>query len=201
MNPDLADYLKAREAERDQIPSERRNELAALAEVISEHRDSALIFVCTHNSRRSHMAERFAAAAAARAGIECPTYSAGTEATAFDKRALASIHGAGFLIETADPQAPNPKHRITLGATTEPTECFSKRFDDPSLPASGLVAVMVCDSANEACPTLPNADARIPLLYKDPKASDGTDRETETYRERAKEIAREMIYLFSLIER
>ena len=43
------------------------------------------------------------------------------------------------------------------------------------------------------------AAERIAITYEDPKAFDGTDREAEAYDERCRQIAREMLYVFSLV--
>jgi arsenate reductase (thioredoxin) len=77
----------------------------------------------------------------------------------------------------------------------EPIEAYSKKFADPSNPSENFVAVMVCSDAEEACPFVPGATVRISITYDDPKSSDGTAREQETYDERSAQIAREMGYL------
>ena len=79
--------------------------------------------------------------------------------------------------------------------------CWSKVFGDDANPSANFVAVMTCQSADEACPFVPGAQLRVALPYVDPEASDGTEREAAAYDERCAQIAREMLYLFSEVER
>jgi hypothetical protein len=79
-------------------------------------------------------------------------------------------------------------------------EAFSKQFSDPTNPQEDFCAVMVCSQADEACPYVPGAEKRIAIPYEDPKAFDGTPEETENYSERSRQIAREMLYLFTRVK-
>jgi hypothetical protein len=56
---------------------------------------------------------------------------------------------------------------------------------------------MVCDSADEACPVVAGAEARVSLPFSDPKKSDGKPEEAATYDERSNQIAAEMFYIMS----
>jgi arsenate reductase len=198
--PDLAAYLDAREAEFDEISAERRKVLDELASYVRRKAESAdpaeLIFVCTHNSRRSHMSQIWAAAAAAREGVRIWTYSGGTESTAFNPRAVASIQRAGVRIEkTTD--ANNPVYHARISDDLPAMTCFSKPYDNDPNPKKEFGAVMVCTDADEACPFVPGAEFRLAVPFVDPKVSDGTPAEAVTYDERCAQIAREMLYVMS----
>jgi hypothetical protein len=102
LNDALSKYVKERKAEFDQIPAERKQLLKKLALYIRARiaagQPAQLTFICTHNSRRSHMAQLWAAVAAASYGVEkVSTFSGGTEATAFNPRTVASLQRAGDL--------------------------------------------------------------------------------------------------------
>jgi hypothetical protein len=56
---------------------------------------------------------------------------------------------------------------------------------------------MTCAAADEGCPVVLGAARRVSITYEDPKAFDGTERETAAYDERCYQIGREMLYLFS----
>lgn len=193
-------YVDARLAEADRIAPERRAELDALARDVAgwaRAGELPLVFVCTHNSRRSHLAQVWAEVAARRFGLDgVRAFSGGTEATALHPNAAAALERAGLAVERSDDSA-NPVYRVRVDATGEPLRLFSKVWSDPSNPREGFVAVMTCDAANEACPLIPGARARVPLTYADPKAFDGTDREAAGYDERCAQIARELLYLFA----
>ena len=197
MRAELVSYLDAREAEFSMIPAERKAQLEELGAFVRANASAGtpvrLNFVCTHNSRRSHMSMLWAAAAAERLGLNVSTYSGGTETTAFNPRAVGAITRAGFLVEKLSDDA-NPVYLVRTGEDATPMVCFSKVYDGAPNPKAGFGAVMVCDSADESCPFVPGADERFAITYTDPKVSDGTKAEAETYDERSRQIAREMLY-------
>lgn len=158
-----------------------------------------LIFICTHNSRRSHLSQIWAQTAAYVYGIEnvfC--YSGGTEATAFNSRAVKAMREAGFNISIGK-EGDNPIYEVKFSEGTAPLKAFSKVYDDPFNPQKKFGAVMTCSHADENCPFIPGADVRIPLTFDDPKDFDGTPLEEEKYRERMREIGREILYAFSSV--
>jgi len=201
--PALVAYLDARAAEFDQIDPARKAELEAfgaqVAGALAKDHSARLTFICTHNSRRSHMAQLWAAAAAARVGLAgVETFSGGTEATAFNPRAVAALRRAGFEIRATDESA-NPRYEVRMRDASSdgdetPMVCFSKIYDQNPNPKADFGAVMVCDSANEACPVVFGADFRTPIMYVDPKAHDNTPKEAWAYDTRCAQIAREMLY-------
>ncbi len=188
--------------EADLIGAERRSLLTELAAYISERLAAGgparLVFICTHNSRRSHLSQCWARAAADHFGIGCvETYSGGTEATALAPQAAASLSRCGFEVgDRAD--ASNPVVTVGCGGA-EPVRAWSKLYDDPGNPTSEFAAVMTCSSADAGCPLVPGADARFALVWDDPKAADGTPYESAVYDERCRQIGRELLYAFSLV--
>lgn len=202
MNTALAKYIAQRIAEFDDIPADRKAQLEELAAYIRDHRSAdrpvRLTFVCTHNSRRSHMAQLWAAAAAQRYAVNAISYSGGTESTAFNPRAVAAIGRAGFDVRAAFDDT-NPVYIVSMGEGLPVQTCFSKVYDGAPNPKKGFGAVMVCHSADEACPYVEGAEARFAITYVDPKVSDATPEEAATYDERCAQIAREILFAFSLV--
>lgn len=202
LHPRLAQYVESLLPEMANIPDERKDALKKLALFVrtklASNEPASLTFICTHNSRRSHLGQLWAAAAAAYYRIDgVETFSGGTEATAFNPRAVAAIERAGFSVQK--PEGANPHYQVSFGDKAEAQECFSKKYDDPFNPKDNFAAVMTCSEADKNCPTVQGATLRVPLPYVDPKVSDGTDAETTTYDERSKQIATEMFYLFSQV--
>lgn len=202
MHPELQRYIKRALAHIDEIPSSRARILDDLVGFLRAERiagnEIRLTFICTHNSRRSQMGQLWAAAAAAQFGVErVHAFSGGTEATAFDPRAVAAIERAGFAVQ--NPGGVNPHYLVTYDETASPIECFSKKYDDPFNPGEGFVAVMTCSDADEACPVVTGASLRVPIRYDDPKAADGMPSETATYDARCFQIATEMLSVFSRV--
>jgi arsenate reductase len=81
-----------------------------------------------------------------------------------------------------------------------PIKTYSKLYDDAANAISGFAAVMTCSHADENCPYIAGAEARIPLRYEDPKAFDNTPEEAEKYDAHSLQIASEMLYVFSKIQ-
>jgi arsenate reductase len=167
---------------------------------ISRGETSNLLFVCTHNSRRSHLGQVWAAVAANYFGVanHVRTFSGGTEVTAFNPRAIAALRRAGFRIQ--DQEGDNPRYQVSFAENLKSLECYSKKFDDASIPDDNLVAIMTCSEADQDCPFIPGVDLRIPLHYEDPKTADDTPEETPRYDERCMQIGKEMFYLMSLVK-
>jgi len=202
MYPALQETIESLLPAIGQLPAERTQLLNQLAQFVSEtHADgrgAQLNFICTHNSRRSHLGQLWAAAAAAHfhvGGVE--TFSGGTEATAFNPRAVAAIRIAGFQVE--NPGGQNPRYVVRWDASAPPQVCFSKVFDHPINPTEHFAAVMTCTDADEKCPVVLGATLRVSLPYDDPKVADDTAEEATLYQERSRQIATEMLYIFSKV--
>ena len=201
-SPQVAEYIGQRISEFDQIPSDRKQALTKLAlyvrSRVSAGEPAKLVFICTHNSRRSHMSQIWATAAANYYGVpkvEC--FSGGTEATAFNARAVAALERAGIKIEKTDEEK-NPKYRVDVADGLQLIS-FSKKYSDAPNPTSDFCAVMTCSTADKNCPTVAGASLRVAIPFEDPKVSDGTPTEAATYDERCAQICREMLYLFSQV--
>lgn len=204
--PELAAYLAHRSSAFDSIPDNRKSDLETLARYIhgqlSKSESAKLTFICTHNSRRSHLSQIWAQVAANYYGLSgIETYSGGTEATAFNPRAVAAMQRCGLRITTDNPEDPNPRYHVLASEDSAPNACFSvcfsKVYDAPPNPTQNYAAVMTCSDADEACPLVMGCDLRIPIRYEDPKVADDTEFEAQRYDERAAQICTEMLYLMS----
>ena len=187
----------------DKISSERKQLLESFAEFISNKNEKDeevnLIFICTHNSRRSQFAQVWAKTSAEYYGIKnINSFSGGTEATAFNPRAVNALRKIGFEINKND-ENENPIYSIQYSEKLEPLKCFSKVYNNSFNPQNNFAAIMTCSDADENCPIVFGADERFPIRYEDPKKFDDTDLEEIKYDERCREIAREMLFTFSLV--
>lgn len=194
----LSQYLSSLPAEFGHIPDARKAILRRLADFIREQgqagRQAQLTVICTHNSRRSHIGQLWAAAAAAWCGLEVvKSFSGGTEATAFHPNAVAALQRAGFEI-SRKAEGKNPVYEARYSGERPALEVFSKRFGDDANPDKGFAAIMVCSEADEACPFVPGAAIRLSLPFEDPKRADGTPEEEQAYDEACRLIAREFCY-------
>lgn len=203
--PTLSKYISTLESEFQMIPEDRKNQLREVGEYFSQKikakENINVTVICTHNSRRSHMGQLWLWAAANHYGVEnFQSFSGGTEATAFYPSAVAAMKKAGFGIKKLDSEK-NPKYAATLNGEGEHIKLFSKKYSHEFNPSSNFAAIMVCTSADKACPIVSGAEARFAVPYKDPKAFDGTDEEEFAYEERCRQIAREMFYAMSVVNK
>lgn len=189
------------EREFDQIPQARKAQLRELGAYIHAKIQTGaparLTVICTHNSRRSHIGQLWLKAAAVFYGLgKVETYAGGTEATAFNPRAVEAMRKAGFAIAKIS-DGGNPRYEARLGEDLPSQMLFSKKFSDEPNPQKGFAAVLVCSDADEACPFVPGADGRFAIPYEDPKMFDGTPLESKAYDERCRQIGREMLFAMS----
>ncbi len=119
-----------------------------------ESEKQRVLFLCTHNSARSQMAEGFLRA---RGGYHFEAFSAGTESRGIHPLAVQAMAEVGIDISEAT------GHR-------------SKRLDEFNGQTFDLV-VTVCDDAAEACPFFPGARRQEHWSFPDPSAASGTEEE------------------------
>lgn len=204
LHPQLNDTITLLLKGFEKILSGRKKILKELSDFIEtkvkQNAKVELIFICTHNSRRSHISQIWAQVAAAYYGIpNVVTYSGGTEATAFNPRAVAAMEKAGFRIKRTT-NADNPLYEISFSEEATAVRAFSKRYDADPNPRKKFAAIMTCSHADENCPVVNGMEKRISLSYDDPKDFDGTVLESQKYSERVMEIGTEIFYAFSRVK-
>ncbi|KQS91614.1 protein-tyrosine-phosphatase [Chryseobacterium sp. Leaf394] len=188
----------------DSITVERKTVLQQLAEYIQNKLDAdktiRLSFICTHNSRRSHLSQIWAQTMAYHFNIKnvfC--YSGGTEATAIFPKVTETLVRQGFQFQMLS-ETTNPLYAIKYADNEAPIICFSKEYSNKFNPNKEFVAIMTCNNADKGCPLVIGAEARFPIKYDDPKASDHTPEQTQIYTERSLQIAVEMFFVFSKVK-
>jgi arsenate reductase len=169
-----------------------------IVQKIKSNQEVRLNFICTHNSRRSQFSQIWAQTAADYYEFPAFCYSGGVEVTAFNERAVAAIRRDGFKVVQKGDE--NPVYFVFHGEDSEPIVTFSKVYDDPLNSQKGFAAVMTCDHADENCPFIPGAEARIPLRFEDPKAFDDTDLEEKMYTQRSHQIGAELFLIFQKVK-
>jgi arsenate reductase len=187
-----------------EISSERKEILEPIINyIVNKATDSQIVnlnFICTHNSRRSHLSQIWAQVMAAHFGIQgVHCYSGGTEATALFPMVAETLRNSGMQIHQIT-NGINPVYAIKFSENSSPIIGFSKRSDDDFNPKSHFAAVMTCSHADENCPVILGAEHRIPIMYEDPKNSDNTPQQSKVYAQRSRQIATEMLYVFSKIK-
>ncbi|WP_147679055.1 arsenate-mycothiol transferase ArsC [Algibacter pacificus] len=188
----------------DSITDSRKETLKPLIDFIqlkvNTKEDIRINFICTHNSRRSHLSQVWAQTMAYYFNIKnvfC--YSGGTEATALFPMVAETLVNAGFKINKIA-ETSNPVYSIKYSDNSHPIIGFSKKLDSEFNPKAHFAAIMTCSQADNGCPFIAGAEKRIPITFEDPKAFDNTPQQAEKYQERSIQIATELFYVFSQIE-
>ena len=113
-----------------------------------------VLFLCTHNSSRSQMAEGLLRA---RGGARFHAFSAGTHPRAVHPLAIAAMAELGIDISAA------------AGYHAKGLDAFAGQIFD--------LVVTVCDEAAEECPFFPGARRQEHWGFPDPSAASGTEAE------------------------
>ncbi len=200
MYENIKNYVLELVQEFELIPEQRKELLkkitSYIASRIEKNEEVNLVYVCTHNSRRSHFGQIWARVAANYYNIaKVHSFSGGTEATAFNTHAIESLQRVGFIIQQLDTTS-NPTYHVYHGDTQKHSVCFSKVYDHVLNPMNAFAAIMTCGDAEENCPFIPGVELRIGTTYEDPKKFDNTPQQDEKYDERCRQIARETLYVF-----
>ncbi|TDT45021.1 arsenate reductase [Maribacter spongiicola] len=203
MLPEIEDLIKALQP--DSITAERKVVLQPLVDFIQEKttndQEIRINFICTHNSRRSHLSQVWAQTMATYFNIKnVYCYSGGTEATALFPMVAETLKNQGFQIQKLSDTS-NPVYAIKYSENEHPVIGFSKSYEDSFNPASQFAAIMTCSQADGGCPFIAGAEKRVPITFEDPKAFDNTPQQAEKYAERSIQIATELFYIFSQINK
>lgn len=203
MLPEIAQLISSLST--DSITEERKQVLQPLIDFIQQKTTAnsaiRINFICTHNSRRSHLSQVWAQTMATYFKIKnVNCYSGGTEATALFPMVAETLKNQGFQIQKLS-ETSNPVYAIKFSENEHPVIGFSKSYEDPFNPTSEFAAVMTCSQADGGCPFIAGAEKRVPITFEDPKAFDNTPQQAEKYAERSIQIATELFYIFSQINK
>jgi arsenate reductase (thioredoxin) len=185
------------------IPAQRKELLGKISAYIASRKKAGkqanLIYICTHNARRSHFGQVWAHVASDYFNVTgIQSFSGGTEVTAFHPNAVHALERVGFQISKTGTDN-NPLYNLKYSEQRDPIICFSKVFDDKNNPQAEFAAIMVCSDAEQNCPFVPGVDLRVLTSYDDPKDFDDTPQQDAKYDERCRQIATEILYVFSKV--
>lgn len=185
------------------IEESRKQELQQLTDYIQMKIDGnhpiLLNFICTHNSRRSQFAQLWSAVAADYFGLTINSFSGGIEVTSCDERTIKSLKRFGFQVLREREQ--NPLYRVIWSDNSTPMILYSKLYNAPENPGADFAAIMTCDHADQNCPIVEGCEKRIAIRYRDPKKYDETPLEDAMYDYRSFQIASELFYILSGVEK
>jgi len=185
------------------LSDERKALLQKISEgIANEYSKNDLVnlnFICTHNSRRSQLGQVWTFFAANYFNLNMTAFSGGTAVTAFFRNTVKTLQKVGFTFDIEEFSHQNPTYKISFEGTNTFILGFSKRYDHP-INKAPFIAITTCNNADTNCPFIPTASHRFHLPFVDPKASDGTDLQDETYLKTNQQIAAEVFYIFSEVK-
>lgn len=168
-----------------------------IQEKLKKKEKPQLIFICTHNSRRSQLAQFWSYYWAKEMNLPIDSYSGGTEVTACNERTIACLEEMGF--EFISEGEGNPKYQYSEKNNHSKLNLFSKIYDQDPNPTENFAAIMICSHADANCPIISGADLRISLPFEDPGKYDGTDGEKQAYRDCSDKISAQLKELYQAI--
>jgi arsenate reductase (thioredoxin) len=132
-----------------------------------------VLFLCSHNSARSQIAE---ALLRQMAGDRFDVFSAGTEGTRVHPLAAQAMREIGVDIS---------------GQSSKTLDVFKDQHFD--------YVITVCDRANESCPTFPSDTERIHWSFADPTAATGTDEQRLRAFRQARDMIQQRLRMFQTV--
>lgn len=186
------------------ISEDRTKLLLKIAETIAKeytiNESVNLNFICTHNSRRSQLAQVWSFYAAHYFNLNINAFSGGTEVTAFYRKTVKTLQKVGFLFHLSDFSHQNPKYQISFDGATKTILGFSKLYNNP-INKEPYMAITTCNDADKNCPFIPGANYRFALPFVDPKHSDGTPDQEKVYLQANAQIASEIYLIFDKVKK
>ena len=163
---------------------------------IRERNEVSVVYLCTHNSRRSHFAQVWGHIASVMYNFpQVAAYSGGTVATACHPNTISALKHIGFEVKCDNPEEENPLYRVYY-SEEDYVECYSKANTDDALPQADFIAIMTCSDSDDNCPLVPGAKVRYSTTFDDPSEFDDSEDAVEHYVERSLQIGAEAIYTF-----
>tara|TARA_B100001996_G_scaffold377280_1_gene359671 strand:+ start:1350 stop:1976 length:627 start_codon:yes stop_codon:yes gene_type:complete len=158
-----------------------------------------LNFICTHNSRRSQYCQVWAKVFSSFFNLDyLETFSGGTLSTFVHPSVINSLVQMGFFVKQLTREK-NSIYLVRYSQNKPEIKLFSKKINHINNPKNNFVAVLTCTSAEKKCPLVYGSDFKMTIAYKDPKLFDNSEIEEKEYLKTSYQIAREMFYVFSLL--
>lgn len=195
MNNILKEYIQNVHVGLENISVERKKTLLKVSNYIltnyQKNKKSNLMFVCTHNSRRSQLAQVWAYVGYKYYKVKnINVYSGGTKITVFNLCAINALKRSGLKVKKV-----KDDFLIRTSEKDSGLKCYSKKYNSKRNIKKNFIAIMTCSYVNETCPIVEGSNCKVFLPYIDPKTSDGTEDESRIYDRTCLNIAQEMFFI------
>ncbi len=186
------------------LEKNRKDKLVKLAQVIKKSHEQQnivnIIFICTHNSRRSQFSQVWAYISSLYFKLDfIKFYSGGTEVDSINLNVINALINRGVKIEKK--QNGDEVYLLKSFKRDKGINLHSKVYNCQSNPSRCFIAIMTCSDADQMCPVIKGADKKISLPYPDPRVADNTRLEEEVYNQTCSIIAKEMFYLMKQVRK
>ena len=141
-----------------------------------------IVFLCTHNSRRSQLCQVWGSVLSKIYNIDLKFNSAGTEKTEVYKTVFYCFSNVGIEIKD---------NKIFYGDLS--LSLHSKVLEE--IQSDKFISIMTCSDAEKSCPSDSRSIRNISMIYQDPKVFDYTEKEKNEYLKSSKLIAEELNYV------
>ena len=186
------------------LEKNRKNKLVKLAQVIKRNHEQKntvkIIFICTHNSRRSQFSQVWAYISALYFKLDfLEFYSGGTEMDSVNLNVINALSNSGLKIEKT--HKGRAIYLLKSFKKDKGINLYSKVYNSKLNPSEHFIAIMTCSDADQMCPVIKGAYKKISLPYSDPRVADNTILEKEVYNQTCSIIAKEMFYLMKQVKK
>lgn len=167
--------------------------------ILKEEGKINIVYLCTHNSRRSQLAQIWSSFLVQIFKLEkIYVHSAGSEKTTLSDFVILSMGKFGFSFKEIND---DEKSAFNVFFNQDRIcECYSKDLQDDSIPCESIYSIHTCAEAEQSCPFLKGSIGNFSLNYPDPKQYDSAENPTIHYQETALQIGTECFYFFNAIK-
>ena len=205
MSKVLKEYIKVIFKSIDMgLEKNRKDKLIELAQTIKNtyknENNVKIIFICTHNSRRSQFAHAWAHVSSLYFKLDfIKPFSGGAEIDTVNLNVINSLINSGLKIEKT--HKGKAIYLLKSFKKDKGINLYSKVYNSKLNPSKHFIAITTCSDADQMCPVIKGADKKVFLPYPDPRTSDQTGLEKKTYGKINAVIAKEMFYLMKQLKK
>lgn len=186
------------------LEKNRKEKLIELAQTIrntyKNENNVKIIFICTHNSRRSQFSHAWAYVSSLYFKLDfIKPFSGGTEIDTVNLNVINSLISSGLKIEKT--HKGKAIYLLKSFKKDKGINLYSKVYNSKLNPSKHFIAIMTCSDADQMCPVIKGAEKKVSLPYSDPRVSDNTGLEKEVYNQTCSIIAKEMFYLMKQVKK
>lgn len=203
--PILNEYVRDFPKEFRKIPEDRRFRLNEMVYFLVEQNQNnapwQVTFISSNESTVGQMAQAWSKAAAYYFGFEdFYPYSGGLNPNEISLNTILALEKAGFIVYKSNVNGVGV-YRIKYSYNLDPVIAFPKKINHTRNPGNNFMAVILDSNADLNINNVKGTYNRLFLDFEDPKGYEGSEIEAEKFNESCKQVAVEMFYVFSQLNK